>query len=90
MLKSSKNRVAAVAALQFLDSVKIDGDSSFRSRSVNIYIQSWLDRVNRGGLNKVNGDIFNFIFKVEAVVREMLNVTLIRKHHDEDLREVLL
>ena len=57
MLKSSKNRVAAVAALQFLDSVKIDGDSSFRSRSVNIYIQSCLDRVNRGGLNKVNGDI---------------------------------
>ena len=69
MLKSSKNRVAAVAALQFLDSVKIDGDSSFRSRSVNI---------------------FNFIFKVEAVVRGILNVTLIRKYHDEDLREVLL
>ena len=38
----------------------------------------------------VNGDISNFIFKLEAVVRGILNVTLIRTHHGEDLREVLL
>ena len=51
-----------------------------------MYFEDWLDRVNRGGLIKVNGDTFNFIFKLEAVVREILNVTLIRKHHGEDLR----
>ena len=90
ILKNSKNRAVTVAALQFLDSVKIDGDSSFKSRSFNMYIEDWLDRVNRGGLIKVNGDIFKSIFKLEAVVRGIFNVTLIRKHHGEVLREVLL
>lgn len=69
MLKSSKHQAVAVAALQFLDLVKIDGDSSFKSRNINMYIQDWLDRVDRGALRKVNGDIFNFIFKLEAVLR---------------------
>ena len=55
-----------------------------------MYFEDWLDRVNRGGLIKVNGDIFKFIFKLEAVVRGIFNVTLIRKHHGEVLREVLL
>ena len=90
MLKSSKNRAVAVAALQFLDSVKIDGNSSFKLRSFNMYIEDWLNGANRGGLIKVNGGIFDLIFKLEAVVRVIFNVTLIRKHHGEDLREILL
>ena len=81
---------SAVTALQFLDSVKINEDSSFKSISFNTYIPDWLDRFNRGGLIKFNRDIFNFIFKLEAVVRGILNVTLIRTHHGEDLREALL
>ena len=50
-----------------------------------------MNPINRGGLIKVNeGDISNFISKLEAVVRGILNVTLIGKHYGEDLREVLL
>ena len=90
MLKCSKDRAFAIAALQLLDLVKINRDLRFKSRSFNMYIQDWLDRVNRGGLIKVNGNILNFIFKLEAVVRVIVIVTLIRKHHGEDLREELL
>ena len=54
-----------------------------------MYIQDWLDQVKQSGLIKVNGDIFNFILKLEAVVRGILKVTLIRKYHGEDLREIL-
>ena len=43
MLRGRKNRAVAVAALQFLDSVKVDGDSSYKLRSFNMYIQDWLD-----------------------------------------------
>ena len=39
MLKSSKNQAVAVAALQFLDSMLIDGVSSFKLRRFNMYIQ---------------------------------------------------
>ena len=50
-----------------------------------------MNPVNRGGLIKVNrGDISNFISKLEAVVRGILNVTLIGKHYGGDLSEVLL
>ena len=50
-----------------------------------------MNPVNRGGLIKVNGgDISNFISKLEAVVRGILNVTLIGKYYGKDLREVLL
>ena len=90
MLKSSKDRAFAIAALRLLDLVKINRDSRFKSRSFNMCIQDWLDRVNRGGLIKVNGNIFNFIFKVEAVVRVIVKVILIREHRGEDLREELL
>ena len=45
MLKSSKNRAVAVAALQFLDSVKIDGDSSFKSRSFNMYVDQMISAI---------------------------------------------
>ena len=55
-----------------------------------MYIQDQLNPVNRGDLIKVNGDISNFVSKLEAVVRGILNVTLIGKHYGEDLREVLL
>ena len=50
-----------------------------------------MNPANRGGLIKVNGgDISNFISKLEAVVRGILNVTLIGKHYGGDLREMLL
>ena len=50
-----------------------------------------MNPVNRGGLIKVNGgDISNFISKLEAVVRGIVNVTLIGKHYGGDLREELL
>ena len=83
MLKSSKDRAFAIAALRLLDLVKINRDSRFKSRSFNMCIQDWLDRVNRGGLIKVNGNIFNFIFKLEAVVRVIVKVILIREHRGE-------
>ena len=90
MLKSSKNQAVAVAALQFLDSMKIDGVSSFKLRRFNMYIQDQLNPVNRGDLIKVNGDISNFVSKLEAVVRGILNVTLIGKRYGEDLREAVV
>ena len=90
MLKSSKNQAVAVAALLFLDSMKIDGVSSFKLRRFNMYIQDQLNPVNRGDLIKVNGDISNFVSKLEAVVRGILNVTLIGKRYGEDLREAVV
>ena len=84
MLMSNKNWVVAVAEQVSLLR------KSFKLRSFNFYIQDWLNWVNRSDLIKVNGDLFNFILKLEAVVRGILSVMLIRKHHDDDLREVLL
>ena len=50
-----------------------------------------MNPINRGGLIKVNGgDISNFISKLEAVVRGILNVTLIGKRYGEDLREAVV
>ena len=84
MLMSNKDWVVAVAEQVSLLR------KSFKLRSFNFYIQDWLNWVDRSDLIKVNGDLFDFILKLEAVVREILSVMLIRKHHDDDLREVLL
>ena len=72
---SRKNRLVAVAEQQFLYSVKVGGDSSFKSTNLNVYIQDLLGAVNRGGSIKVNGDLYNFILKFEAVVRWILRWT---------------
>ena len=89
LLKSKKMDIA-VAALQFLDSLKVVGDTPFKVDDFESYIQQWVDHINRGGLIKVNKEMFYFVSKIEMEVRSVLNISLDKSYHREDLREVLL
>ena len=83
-----KNQVAS-AAVEFLDSLRITGDTSIKAHSFLDFTRKWIDIVNRGGLIKVNDDMFIFVRHVENVVRKVLNIGLLKTYHGEDLRDMI-
>ncbi|XP_066935620.1 uncharacterized protein [Clytia hemisphaerica] len=54
------------------------------------YTLSWTNRINRGGLMIVNEVFFVFVKRMEMVVRDVLNKTLIRNYKGEDLRDLIM
>ena len=60
------------------------------SMSLFDYTNTWVEKINHGGLHEVSGKFYLFINTVELVVRSVLNYNLIVMYADEDLRGVLL
>ena len=54
------------------------------------YTNTWVEKVNRGGLYEVSGQLYLFIGTVELVVSRVLNYNLIVTYAGEKLKEVLL
>ena len=79
-LSNGKSNAAASAALQFFLSLKVSGNSSLKGCPFLDFAKKWMEIVDRGGLIKVNDEMFIFVRRVENVVRQVLN---------EDLRECL-
>ncbi|XP_057311592.1 uncharacterized protein LOC130649343 [Hydractinia symbiolongicarpus] len=87
-LADSKNKVVAVAALQFLNSLKVSGDDKLQVYSFLDYTRSWVDQVSRGYLIKVNDDMFIFCRRIKNVIRKVLNLNMLKKYKGEDIREL--
>ncbi|XP_065671483.1 uncharacterized protein LOC136089423 [Hydra vulgaris] len=51
---------------------------------------TWTERINRGGLFCVNKDFYALIYRIEQVVRETLNKSLLTKFQGTDLRDVIM
>ena len=81
MKKKAKVPVAS-AAVEFLNSVGSDGVSDIKAQNFLDFARKWTDIVNRGGLIKINDDMFIFVRRVENVVRRVLNIGML-KSYDE-------
>ena len=81
-----KNQVAS-AAVEFLDSLRITGDTSIKAYSFLDFTKKLIDLVNRGGLIKVNDGMFIFVRNVENVVRKVLNIGLLKMYPGKNLRD---
>ena len=84
------NSTAAIAAIQFFDSLKVKGDSNVKALTFLDYTKKWLDVLDRGGLIRVTDDMFLFIRRIENAARTCLNVSFIARYKGEDLREAIL
>ena len=78
-----------LAAMEFLCSLKSNGDSSINSGSFLDYTRKWTELINRGGLIEVNDNLFFFIRRIEVCVQKILKLDLLKNYKGEDLREVI-
>ena len=88
-LSGTKNKDVSVAAVQFLDSLHISSDKQISGHSFLEFARRWVDTVTRGGLVRVNDDMFIFCRRIENVVRKVFNVNLIKSYKGEDVREFI-
>ena len=86
---SSSSKEIAVAALQLLQSLETKGNSEFKSNSFLDFTHKWVEKVNRGGLVRVNDNMFIFVRRIENVVRQVLNIKFMKIYKGEDLRDIL-
>ena len=78
-----------LAAMEFLCSLKSNGDSSINSESFLDYTRKWTKLTNRGGLIEVNDNLFFFVRRIEVCVQKILKLDLLKNYKGEDLREVI-
>ena len=87
LLKSSKSKEVANAVLQLLNTF-----GNPEMKKINSYLDfthQWVELNNRGGLIQVNDDFYLFIRTIENLVRNTLNLNLIRKYKGEDLGDAM-
>jgi len=82
-------REASVATHQFLSSLDTKIEKDLQARSFLDFTRAWIEIKNRGGLVKVNHNMFLFIRRVENEVRTVLTLNFIKNYRGEDLRDVL-
>ena len=70
-----KNAHITTYALQFLDNLKIRSSTENSKKSFLEFTRSWISIVDRGGLIKVNDDMFIFCRRIENSVRTVLKIT---------------
>ena len=51
------------------------------------YTRKWTELVNKGGLIKVNNNLFFFIRRKETYVQKILNLELLKNYKGEELRK---
>jgi len=88
-VKTVNKKEPILAAINLLKSLKCQGDESIKASKFEEYAQGWVEIVSRGGLVKVNNDMFIFIRRVESCVKQVLNVKLLKTYRREDLREII-
>ena len=89
MRDHGKNAHIATYALQFLDNLKMRSSTENSKKSFLEFTRSWISIVDRGGLIKVNDDMFIFCRRIENSVRTVLNLNLIKNYRGEDIREII-
>ena len=67
-----------LAAMEFLCSLKSNGDSLIKCESFLDYTRKWTELVNRGGLIEVNDNLFIFVRRTEICVQKILNLELLK------------
>ena len=89
MAKSICSKEIAVAALQLLSSLQMVGESKLASQTFLEFSKKYLEKKNRGGIVKPNDAMFIFVRGIENVVRNVLNINLMRAYQGQDLRDVI-
>ena len=88
LCENSKN-FGAKDILLFLGALKIKSTDEFSGENFLKFVERWTNLVNRGGLVRINSDLFVFIRRVETVVQKILTLHFLRRYHGEDLRDHL-
>lgn len=89
MKEEEKNQQYQLTA-NFLKTLDFKFNEDVRVYNFLDYTKKWTDLIDRGGLVRVNDDVFIFARRVEQVVRKVMNINTMRKYHGEDLREGIL
>ena len=87
--KVNKHCVEADTVITFLNSLRCAHEKHFQCYTFLEFTRKWIDLINRGGLVKVNDDMFIFVRCVENCVRQTRNIKLIKKYQGEDLRDII-
>ena len=92
LMKLYKHRssVLAMAVCDLFETWREKEELGFEVHTVLQYTKSWTERIDRGGLFKVNDEFYVFIRRIEMVARNVFNKQLIINYKGEDVREILL
>ena len=85
----NKKDSASRISLEIIALWHMQGDALERPVTFLEYTNSWIDRINRGGLFVVNDEFFVFVRNIEFVARSIFNKQLLEKYSGEDLRDLL-
>ena len=90
LTKSEKQstKIAAIASLQFLDSVKVKADG-LEAKTFLDFSRNWIELRNRGGLVMINDEMLLFIRRIESLVRGVLDLNFLKCYRGQDLRDVI-
>ena len=86
---SSKYGIEAGVAIQFLNGLRSVDNDKVHCHSFLDFTTKWVDLVNRGGLVKINHEMFIFVRRIENVVRRKLNLNLIKTYRGQDIRVII-
>jgi len=89
LLKEKPKNNIAIAVIEFLKSLKVSSNAELSGNTLAEYIEKWTKLVSRGYLVEVNKVMYEFIYKIEMVARNILNVNYIKTYRNEDLRDSL-
>ena len=87
--KICRTNQCVLAGMEFLCSLKINGDSSIKCESFLDYTRNWTELFNRGGLIEVNDNVFIFVRRTEICVQKIFNLELLKNYKGENLREII-
>lgn len=86
-----KESLTKDAAISVIDSWNEESSGCNNSENTFLsYTTEWVEKVNRGGLFKVNDDFYIFIRNVELCARKILNITLMKRYGGESIQLLLL
>ena len=89
ILKAHPQNIPAISAQQFLDSVQIKSKEKVCGMSFLDFTRKWVEILDKGGLVRVNDDMFIFIRRIEYAARNVLNVKFVTKYKGQDLRDII-